>query len=100
MDRGIDRTTRLAFHNTVSCLSACSFFINFFENDIREVLSVSPQMLGFEPGRDVTTRDDGLLLKADLIGMGAFRHWICLGELEFVFRILKILAWKQAMDRA
>ena len=34
------------------------------------------------------------LMPTDLIVMGAFRHWICLGELEFVFRILNILAWQ------
>ena len=57
-------------------------------------------MLDVEPGRDVTTRDDGMLLNDNLIGMDAFRHWIGLGELEFVFRILKIvLAWKHAMAR-
>ena len=63
MDRGVDRTARLAFHNTVSCVSAYSFLC--VENYIRKVLFyVFSQISGVEPGRDVTTRD-GLLLNAD-----------------------------------
>ena len=79
----MDRTARLAFHNTVSCVSAYSCLC--VENYIRKVLFYC------------VSSD---LMPTDLIVMGAFRHWICLGELEFVFRNLKILAWKQAMDRA
>ena len=45
-------------------------------------------MLGVEPGRDITTRDV-LLLYA-----GRPRRHGRLGELEFVFRILKIIAWQ------
>ena len=66
MDRGVDRTARLAFHNTVSCVSAYSFLC--VENYIRKVLFYcvfsDVGMLGVKPVRVVTTRD-GLLLNAD-----------------------------------
>ena len=88
MDGGVDRTARLAFFTTRFRAFRRTHFL-CVENYIRKVLfHVFSQILGVEPGRDVTIRD-GLLLNAGLIVMGAFRHWICLGELEFVFRILK-----------
>ena len=53
----------------VSCVSAYSIFV-CVENYIRKVLfHVFSQILGVEPGRDVTIRD-GLLLNAGLIVTG------------------------------
>ena len=64
MDGGVDRTARLAFFTTRFRAFRRTHFL-CVENYIRKVLfHVFSQILGVEPGRDVTTRD-GLLLNAD-----------------------------------
>ena len=64
MDGGVDRTARLAFFTTLFRAFRRTHF--FVWKTILEkcCFIVSSQMLGVEPGRDVTTRD-GLLLNAD-----------------------------------